>query len=399
MGEHSQTDPKGVVVSRSWLALHTVGSRNELCPSFALHKSRSSMTQSSLDARARLGLARPARGRAARVAAFLPDIALASRPPPVERGNQLDALRRMSRLVVDTGEAALIGRFAPQDVTTNPSLVLRALALPQYAHLAEGEALAAAAAAEAPGAYSAVADRLAVAVGAGMLDLVPGRVSTEVDARLARDACATVDRALRLLDLYAERGVEPHRVYIKVAATEEGVEACRALQKRGVDVNMTLLFSLDRAAACADAGAALVSPFVGRILDWYKAKHGRDYAPEEDPGVLSVQRIYAHYKRRAYTTTVMAASFRSAGEVRALAGCDALTIAPALLAQLEESATPLPYGLWPGLAEAAPALEADAARGAEEAAAMAAEKLSEGVAAFAADQAALEARVARALGA
>lgn len=285
------------------------------------------------------------------------------------------------------------------DCTTNPSLVYKAVQDPQYASfLTDALRAKAKGPADAKRPYAGVADVLSVNIGCEMLKIVPGRVSTEVDAHLSHDATATYDKALRLVELYAKKGVEPGRVYIKIASTWEGVEACRRLQKQGIDCNMTLLFSFGQAAACADAGAALISPFVGRILDWYKAKEGRDFAPAEDPGVLSVRRIYSYYKTHGYPTIVMAASFRNAGEIRELAGCDNITIAPALLKELEASTDPLPRRLSPGGPASADALVAgfdskafESLHGADR---MAVEKLAQGIEGFAADQVKLEAQLA-----
>lgn len=298
----------------------------------------------------------------------------------------------MSRVVADTGELEQIKRFSPEDATTNPSLIYKAVQLPKYADFLDK-----AIAAEGRGAsVSAIADRLAVMIGGEVLRLVPGRVSTEVDARLSYDTQKTVDKALHLIDLYAKQGCDVNRVYIKVASTWEGIRACERLQKDGIDCNMTLLFSFAQAAACGDAGAALISPFVGRILDWYKKHKQREYEPEEDPGVLSVRRIYSYYKQYGYRTTVMAASFRSAGEVRALAGCDAITIAPAILDELERSTEPLPYALWPSMGGCVdPRYDLgskshhvfDQMHGND---AMAADKLREGVEGFATDAERLE---------
>lgn len=307
--------------------------------------------------------------------------------------NQLEALKVMSKVVADTGELEQIKRFNPIDATTNPTLVYKAMQMPQYSPLLDK-----AIAAEGKGAgISAIADRLAVKVGSEVLKLVPGRVSTEVDARLSFDTQRTVDKALHIIDMYGQEGYEANRIYIKVASTWEGIRACEKLQKEGIDCNMTLLFSFAQAAACADAGAALISPFVGRILDWYKKHKQREYEPEEDPGVVSVKRIYTYYKQYGYRTTVMAASFRSVGEVRALAGCDAITISPALLEQLENCTDPLPYSLWPsmgGCVDPRYELGAGAQHVFEQmhgGDAMAVDKLKEGVDGFAADAERLEA--------
>ncbi|GBG00452.1 transaldolase [Raphidocelis subcapitata] len=310
-------------------------------------------------------------------------------PSPSGFKNQLEALRSMSVVVADTGEPALVKTYRPVDCTTNPSLVYKAVQQPEYARFLT-DALAARGKGHGDAAhpFAGVADALSVNIGAEMLKLVPGRVSTEVDARLSFDTRATYDKALRLLELYSKKGIEPERVYIKIASTWQGIEACRRLQRQGVDCNMTLLFSFGQAAACADAGAALISPFVGRILDWHKAREGRDYAPHEDPG--------AH----AYPTVVMAASFRNAGEIRELAGCDKITIAPALLAELEACKDPLPRALSPAAAAAAcgdarlPAFDGarfGALHGGDP---MAVDKLAQGIEGFAADQEKLEAQLA-----
>ena len=322
---------------------------------------------------------------------FLPDAAAAPEELPhlhEQAANQLEALRSMSKVVADTGDLAEIERYRPVDATTNPTLLLRAVAMPQYGHFLD-EALAAEGGTVAH--PDAVADRLAVTVGAQILQLVPGRVSTEVDARLSFNTQATVDKALRIIDLYGKLGHDPSRVYIKIASTWEGIRACETLQKQGIECNMTLLFSF--AQACACAGATLISPFVGRILDWYKKAKGRDYTPSEDPGVLSVKRIYAYYKQYGYRTTVMAASFRNVGEIRELAGCDAITISPALLAELEASTDPLPHALWPamgGCSDPLFSMRGSKAHGVFEqmhgSDAMAVDKLREGVNGFAADQ-------------
>jgi transaldolase len=304
----------------------------------------------------------------------------------------LEALKQMSKVVADTGELEQISLYHPIDATTNPSLILKAVGTPAYSNLLRDSIVT-----EGRGASpSAIADRLAVKIGVEVLKLVPGRVSTEVDARLSYNTRETIDKALHLMDLYSREGVSPERVYIKIASTWEGIRACEQLQQQGIDCNMTLLFSFAQAVSAADAGAALVSPFVGRILDWYRAKKGRDYAPAEDPGVLSVKRIYAYYKAFAFRTVCMAASFRNVGEIRELAGCDAITIGPALLKELEESTDPLPYGVWPQMGgNVDPRYSMDAgSKGAFDqmhgADMMAVEKLAEGVENFGQDQKKLE---------
>lgn len=353
--------------------------------------------------RAALARSRPSQRPASAARAYLEQERRGAGPPAPVFANQLEALRSMSVVVADTGEPDLVKLYRPVDCTTNPSLVYKAVQQSEYQRFLT-EALAArgkggdGGAASAGRPYAAVADVLSVNIGCEMLKIVPGRVSTEVDAHLSFDSKATYDKALRLVDLYAKKGVEPGRVYIKIASTWEGVEACRRLQREGIDTNMTLLFSFGQAAACADAGAALISPFVGRILDWHKAKEGRDFGPEEDPGVASVRSIYSYYKTHKYPTIVMAASFRNAGEIRELAGCDNITIAPALLKELEASTEPLPRKLSPDGApspvEAIRGMDADAfvkTHGSDQ---MAVEKLAQGIAGFAADQDKLEAQLA-----
>ncbi|KXZ44207.1 hypothetical protein GPECTOR_71g568 [Gonium pectorale] len=313
--------------------------------------------------------------------------------------NQLEALKSMSVVVADTGELDLVKKYHPIDCTTNPSLVYKALSMPENRHYLE-KALAAdkkAPHAAKPGVsrpYAGVADQLSVDLGCELLKIVPGRVSTEVDANLSHATQATVDKALRLMELYAARGIDPARIYIKLASTWEGIEACRRLERQGVNCNMTLLFSFAQAAACADAGATLISPFVGRIMDWYKAKEGRDFAPHEDPGVLSVKRIYNYYKAHHYNTIVMAASFRNAGEIRELAGCDKITISPALLDELEKSSGSLERKLSPKGAHTdvlkLSNMHEDLFTQLHGADQMAVDKLKQGIDGFAADQKRLE---------
>lgn len=321
---------------------------------------------------------------------------------PLPARNQLDALRSMSVVVADTGDVKLVRQFRPQDATTNPSLVLKAVQDPQYEHLL-GEALrgkhSSPKAFDPARPYAEVADVLAVNLGAEILKLVPGRVSTEVDAHLSYNTEATYAKAMRIVDLYDKKGIDTSRLYIKIASTWEGIQACRRLQNQGIDTNMTLLFSFAQAVACADAGASLISPFVGRIMDWYKAKEGRDFKPEEDPGVLSVKKIYKYYKTHDYKTIVMAASFRNIGEIRELAGCDNITIAPSLLAELEASTEPLPRKLSPDVRDASMARITmdkptfDAMHNADQ---MAVDKLAQGVEGFAVDQRKLEELLAKA---
>ena len=249
--------------------------------------------------------------------------------------NALERLKTMTTVVADTGDFNAMKAYAPRDATTNPTLILKAAQMPAYAGivdeaLAWGRTQAGGTAAVA----AAVADRLAVSFGAELTAIVPGRVSTEVDADLSFDTAATVAKARAIIAAYAARGIGRERILIKIAATWEGIRAAEILQREGVDCNLTLLFSLVQAAACAEAGAFLISPFVGRIHDWYRKRDGVDYTGETDPGVASVRRIYTHFKRFGFATEVMGASFRNVGQILALAGCDLLTISPELLEQL-----------------------------------------------------------------
>ncbi|MFN7136891.1 MAG: transaldolase [Thermomonas sp.] len=313
------------------------------------------------------------------------------RPPSVT--SRLDQLRRHSVVVADTGDIEAIARYAPMDATTNPSLLLKAAALPAYAPLLQ----AAVAQAGGEDRLGDACDRLAVAIGAEILKLIPGRVSTEVDARLSFDTEATLAKARRLVQLYADAGIGRERLLIKIAATWEGIRAAERLEREGIHCNLTLLFSFAQARACADAGVFLISPFVGRILDWHLA-HGMP-APataQDDPGVQSVARIWQHYKRHGYRTVVMGASFRNIGEVLALAGCDRLTIAPELLEQLARDAGEVPATLHaPDAATVPPPALAEAGfRWQHNEDAMASDKLAEGIRKFAADQRTLEALLA-----
>ena len=307
--------------------------------------------------------------------------------------SQLDQLRQFSTVVADTGDIEAIARFAPQDATTNPSLLLKAAALPAYAAQIE------AAIAQASGAdrVGDACDRLAVAIGGEILKLIPGRVSTEVDARLSFDTAATVAKAKRLVQLYADAGIGRERLLIKIAATWEGIRAAEQLEREGIHCNLTLLFSFAQAVACAEAGVYLISPFVGRILDWHLAGGmAKPATPQDDPGVQSVTRIWHYYKQHGYRTVVMGASFRNTGEVLALAGCDRLTISPELLDALAQSDAPLARALNDdGQRVAAPAaLTESAFRWQHNEDAMATEKLAEGIRKFAIDQGKLEALLA-----
>jgi transaldolase len=311
--------------------------------------------------------------------------------------NPLEQLRALSAVVADTGDIEAIARFRPMDATTNPSLLLKAAALPAYASHIE----AAVAAASGDDKVGDASDRLAVAIGGEILKLIPGRVSTEVDARLSFDTEATVAKARRLVQLYADAGIGADRLLIKIASTWEGIRAAERLEREGIHCNLTLLFSFAQAVACAEAGVYLISPFVGRILDWHLANGMQAPAtPQDDPGVQSVMRIWQHYKRHGYATVVMGASFRNTGEVLALAGCDRLTISPELLAALEQSGDRVERALADdGQRAAAPAaLDEAAFRWQHNEDAMATEKLADGIRKFAADQRKLEALLAAKLG-
>jgi transaldolase len=300
--------------------------------------------------------------------------------------SKLDQLKAFTTVVADTGDLDAIARLKPVDATTNPSLLLKAAALPRYADLLQQ------ARQSAGGDTGLACDHFAVAVGGEILKVIPGRISTEVDARLSFDGEATQRRAERLIDLYDQAGIGRERVLIKVAATWEGIRAAERLEKAGIQTNLTLLFSFAQAAACADAGVYLISPFVGRIYDWYKKAEGRDFVGVEDPGVRSVTRIYDYYKANGYSTVVMGASFRNLGQIEALAGCDRLTISPELLQKLSEDEGPLQRQLQPGAAgEARQVLDESAFRWALNEDAMATEKLAEGIRLFARDQEKLEA--------
>ncbi len=310
----------------------------------------------------------------------------------------MDQLKKVTVVVADTGEFATIKQFSPQDATTNPSLILKAALVAEYQPLIES----AISYAKEKGSNLTNAERLALAVdkvavnfGVEISKLVPGYVSTEVDARLSFDTDGTVARARRIIEMYKEMGVDKSRILIKIASTFEGIRAGQILQEEGVSCNLTLLFSIVQAAACAEAGITLISPFVGRILDWHKAKTGATYTAESDPGVVSVKGIYRYFKKFGYGTIVMGASFRNVGEIRALAGCDRLTIAPSLLDELSKSHEAVERVLDPVASaseysgEKIPVHES-AFRYAMNEDAMATEKLSEGIRAFAADIVKLE---------
>ena len=308
---------------------------------------------------------------------------------------QLDSLRNMTVVVADTGDIDAIKKYQPQDATTNPSLILSASALPQYAPLID-EAVAYAKAQSADKGQQLIdaEDKLAVNIGLEILKIVPGRISTEVDARLSYDTQATVEKARKLIALYNAAGISNDRILIKIASTWQGIRAAEILEKEGINCNLTLLFSEAQARACAEAGVYLISPFVGRILDWYKANTDKkEYAPAEDPGVISVTKIYNYYKEYGYKTVVMGASFRNVGEIIELAGCDRLTIAPALLKELQENSTALVRKLdYKGEVKAKPQPLTEAEfYWQHNSDAMAVEKLAEGIRKFAVDQEKLEA--------
>lgn len=308
---------------------------------------------------------------------------------------QLDSLRSMTVVVADTGDIDAIKKYQPQDATTNPSLILSASALPQYAPLID-EAIAYAKAQSANKAQQLIdaEDKLAVNIGLEILKIVPGRISTEVDARLSYDTQATVEKARKLIALYNAAGISNDRILIKIASTWQGIRAAEILEKEGINCNLTLLFSEAQARACAEAGVYLISPFVGRILDWYKANTDKkEYAPAEDPGVISVTKIYNYYKKYGYKTVVMGASFRNVGEIIELAGCDRLTIAPALLKELQENTAPLVRKLeYKGEVKAKPQPLTEAEfYWQHNSDAMAVEKLADGIRKFAVDQEKLEA--------
>ena len=296
--------------------------------------------------------------------------------------SKLDQLRDMTVVVADTGDVEAVRAIRPQDCTTNPSIVLKAVQSPAFA-----DTLAATLATAKGADTMAIADRLTVAVGAELAGIVPGRVSTEVDARLSFDTDASIAKARAIIAAYDALGIGRDRILIKLAATWEGIRAAEVLEREGINCNLTLIFSLAQAVACADAGVFLISPFVGRITDWHAKASGKTYAPDEDPGVLSVRRIYDHYKSNGIATIVMGASFRNTGQIEALAGCDRLTISPNLLTELAADQGALPRRLSPDAASgAAPiAMPEGEYRWAMNDDAMATEKLSEGIRNFHAD--------------
>ena len=302
----------------------------------------------------------------------------------------LQQLRDMTVVVADTGDLEAIEKFQPRDATTNPSLITAAAEMPKYHEIVDQTLLGArtdlGTSAEASKVANLAFERLAVEFGKRILKIVPQRVSTEVDARLSFDTEATVEKGRSIIAQYEAAGISRERVLIKIASTWEGIRAGEILEREGIHCNLTLLFGLHQAIACAEAGITLISPFVGRILDWYKKDTGLDYAPAEDPGVISVRRVYNYYKKFGYKTEVMGASFRNIGEITELAGCDLLTISPGLLAQLDSTVAELPRMLAP---EAAAAMDIeripmdratfDAMHAADR---MATDKLAEGISGF-----------------
>ena len=303
--------------------------------------------------------------------------------------NKLEQLKAMTQVVADTGDVEAIAKYQPIDATTNPSLILKAVELPAYQPFLQ---TAKATIAKLPSALPEACQQLAVDIGGEIVKLVPGRVSSEVDARLSFDADATERYAREMVDRYAKKGISPERILIKIASTWEGIEAARRLERDGIQCNLTLLFGFGQAVACADAGVFLISPFVGRILDWHMAQTEEVYEGDTDPGVQSVRRIYEYYKAHDYQTVVMGASFRNLSEIEALAGCDRLTISPDLLSQLAQDFGDLSRRLTPDQGAATERETCPEARFRwllnEDA--MATEKLAEGIRKFALDQVKLE---------
>jgi transaldolase len=308
--------------------------------------------------------------------------------------NQLESLRKITTVVADTGDIDAIKKYQPVDATTNPSLLLKAASLPQYADLiTDSIAWAKTQSDDAEQQVLDAGDRLSVLIGKEIVGVIPGRISTEVDARLSFDTQATLDKARKLIAMYEEQGIDKSRILIKIASTWEGIKAAEQLEQEGINCNLTLLFGFAQARACAEAGVYLISPFVGRILDWYKANtEKKDYTGAEDPGVISVTDIYNYYKQHGYKTVVMGASFRNTDEILNLAGCDRLTISPALLEELANTAGEVETFLKDnGKTKETPALLTEAEfRWDMNQSAMATEKLSEGIRNFAADQVKLE---------
>lgn len=309
--------------------------------------------------------------------------------------SQLDQLKEFTTVVADTGDFAALKQYAPRDATTNPSLILKAAQMLEYEWLVS-KTIADARKSNATGKalVNHVLDALLIAFGVEILKIVPGRVSTETDANLSFDTEALIAKGRQFIALYEQQGIPRERILIKIASTWEGIRACEVLQKEGINCNLTLLFSLAQAVACAEAKAKLISPFVGRILDWYKKSTGKDYSAAEDPGVVSVKEIYAYYKKFGHETEVMGASFRNSGEILALAGCDLLTISPGLLGELKASTAPITRQLSPAQAKEHPVeklmLDEKKFRWLLNENPMATEKTSEGVRLFNADAMKLE---------
>ena len=312
--------------------------------------------------------------------------------------NALEQLKKFTTVVADTGDFASIKAYAPQDATTNPTLIEKATEMPAYLALLEK------AVAEGKGGAGsqeerakAIIDRLLILFGCEILKIVPGRVSTEVDARLSFDVEATVAKARHLIGMYKAAGIDRERILIKIAATWEGAQAAKIVQKEGIQCNLTLMFSLPQAVACAEAGARLISPFVGRIYDWFKKSTGKEYVGAEDPGVKSVRQIYAYYKKFGYATQVMGASFRNMGQILELAGCDLLTISPNLLGELQSSSVVVVQKLEAAQAKKDPIsklpLDEKSFRFLLNEDAMATEKLAEGIRLFSADIVKLEKKI------
>jgi transaldolase len=309
--------------------------------------------------------------------------------------NQLDQLKKFTVVVADTGDFATMKQFAPRDATTNPSLILKVADKPEYGFILD-KAIADNKNSGASGQklISQIMDDLLISFGCEILKVVPGRVSTETDANLSFDTGALVAKGRRFISLYEKNKIPRERILIKIASTWEGIRAAEILQREGINCNMTLLFSLAQAVACAEAKAKLISPFVGRIMDWYKAKEKKDFAPAEDPGVISVKEIYSYYKKFGHATEVMGASFRNVGEIQELAGCDLLTISPQLLGELQKSAAPLARKLSPEIARESKieklSLDEKKFRWLLNENAMATEKTAEGIRLFNADAVKLE---------
>jgi transaldolase len=333
---------------------------------------------------------------------FMSTIAELEKTETKQALNQLDQLKRFTKVVADTGDFATLKEYAPQDATTNPSLIFKAAQMPGYKGLVEkaiadnrksglsGEAL-----------LADIMDHVLVLFGTEILKIVPGRVSTETDADMSFDTEALIKKAHRFIDLYKQNGIPRERILIKIASTWEGIRAAEVLQKEGINCNMTLLFSLPQAVASAEAKARLISPFVGRILDWYKKSTGKDFAPAEDPGVVSVKEIYGYYKKFGHDTEVMGASFRNKGEILELAGSDALTISPQLMGELKNNTEPVERKLSPETARQSKIerlqLDEKKFRWLLNENAMATEKLSEGIRIFNADAKKLEQYIAERL--